>query len=159
MREYEVEDEAYPEVLSETEELIDLLGMVVEASSDQLPEELVVRIQTVLSRVDGIYLRSGETGSEDGESTEQLRKERDMYKRKLKLEKRLRDLAVAYIESSGEATERLAQQLEHTLDEHDPPEYEPIIEDREQAKEALESLERTVEDAIDDLDEVGRWDD
>lgn len=87
IREYQLDDETYPEVIGEVEAIITSLEM-----SEKLVDDIPNRIFRVSSRIDALYARHNEGDPE--QSIEDIRNERDLYRKKmLEYERSIRELS------------------------------------------------------------------
>lgn len=83
LREYEVDDEAYFEILEEIDKIFDILKGRYDTFLEGIPDNVAIRLAIATSRIDGIYLRNSTQQESKHQSIESLRRERDLYRQKL----------------------------------------------------------------------------
>src|SRR6056297_2123309 len=84
IQEYEVDDDAYDEVLTSVETLLEVLEASKKASMEGLSDEVTSQIGDLIHRTESLYLRHSDNDITDEESIERLREERDFYQEKLR---------------------------------------------------------------------------
>lgn len=142
IQEYKVDDKAYEEVVEDTETLLGELTSRKRASMEGLPDNIASQLADLSQRIESLYLRNSGNETTGGESTEQLREERDFYREKLReYEQEIQDLKDHIHEKQLEMTERRAKFEQKTTD----------------MQERANDLSQRVEDAREDL--IGTEDD
>lgn len=87
MREFQVEDESYSEVIEALEKLLEVTEDFSEieniSNSVEIPDDVITQIRVVTHRVDGLYLRNSTIQSKDEISVDQLKRENELFRTKL----------------------------------------------------------------------------
>jgi DNA repair exonuclease SbcCD ATPase subunit len=146
MREYEVDDKAYPELLEKLDTLLDSLESHEERSSEELPEELIDSLDPLLERIDSLYLRKsekGEIGGSPEESAEEIRLERALYQTK----------SVQLANTVERYHSALSKQLENQQNDYDTV-AEVLSNWAAEIESSNPSIEPQITDRLQELDQV-----
>lgn len=87
MREFQVEDESYSEIIEALEELLEVTEDLSEiedmSNSVEIPDDVITQIRVVTHRVDSLYLRNSTTQPKNEISVDQLKREHELFRVKL----------------------------------------------------------------------------
>jgi regulator of sigma D len=151
MREFEIEDESYSEILEELSELLDILEVVNESSLEGLPEELNTQIPLLINRVDSLYLRNikNKRSKElSDESVEGIRLERDLYQTKsiqlARVVERYRSALSKQLENQQEIYDTVGEAAQNLMNGVDSSEVLENI-DMDRRLEELEQVDDELE--------------
>lgn len=135
IQEYEVDDDAYEEVLKDVDALLEELEARKGASIKSLPNDVASQLADLTHRIESLYLRSSGDDTTDEKSNDQLREERDLYREKLReFERKLR---------------KLTEELESKKDRQ----KDALNEMGEYIQESKENLEEIKDSEIPDMPE------
>lgn len=159
MREFEVDDESYSEIMEKLSKLLEMIEVANESPSESFPEDLSTQTHLLINRVDSLYLRSVKDEPNMGttdESVEGIRAERNLYQTKsvqlARVVEQYRSVLSKQIENKqevydtvGEAAQKLTNEVEspNILENTDIDER---LEELEKVDDELEKMRRNREE-------------
>jgi 1,2-phenylacetyl-CoA epoxidase catalytic subunit len=158
MREFDVDDESYSDILKELNELIEKIKISNRGSLNGVSEDLTTQIFLIINRIDGVYLRNKNKYDKNPseKSVEEVGLERDMYQTKsiqiarvaeqyrIALLKQLENQQELY-DTIGETVHKLTNESESS-DILESTDIDKRLEELEQVDNELEKMRSNTAD-------------